>query len=107
MSLHEPIARAIEAGLTESIDRATPSIVDTVLAALWKHPAYAVVAGGQLRLMRTGILPGKAWEMSKSCLIEFLKDQGVKVGDPRFAWDDEAGRTLVEEYEIEHWDAKP
>lgn len=48
----------------------------------------------------------KAWRLSRRALREFLKDEGVQVGDVRYDWGPQAGRTIVEEYEIAHWDAK-
>ena len=85
-------------------ERLVEAIVDTAQEAIWRHPAYAFIAGGQLRLMRAGVKPATAWGMSKACLIEFMKSEKITFGDPRYIWTDEAGAELVEEMEIQHWE---
>lgn len=87
------------------LETAAEDIVKTVQAAIWRHPAYAFIAGGQLRLMRAGVGPRRAWRMSKDCLIEFMKSEKITFGDPRYKWTDEDGASLVEEMEIRHWEA--
>lgn len=88
------------------VDEVAPSLIDTVITTLFQHRAYAVIAGGQLRLMEADVDAVKAWRLSRRALREFLKDEGVQVGDMRYDWGPQAGRTIVEEYEIAHWDAK-
>ncbi len=99
------IDRAITEGIAGATERAVPSIVDTCLNALWNHPWFPFIAGGQVRLMETGMKPREAWELSRSVLLEWVKSEGVQFGDPRYGWDPEGGRAIVEECEIEHWDA--
>ena len=101
----ETLAGIIRDGISASMELHAPPIVDTVMRALFNHKAYALIAGGQLRLMQAGIKPVKAWNMSRDCLAEFMKDEKVEFGDPRYAWDAEDGRVLVEEFEIQHWEA--
>lgn len=80
-------------------------LVDTITDIIIKHPAYPVISGGQARLIQAGMEPREAWNVSRGVLVEFLRDEGVKFGNPAYAWDAAAGATLVEEYEIAHWEA--
>lgn len=101
-----PVAEGIRDGVREGLTAAVPSLVDMVLHALWEHPAYPVLTGAHLRLIEAGMKPVPAAAKARSVLQEFLRDERAKVGDPRFAWDAAAGRTLAEEYEIAHWEQK-
>lgn len=105
--LQDRIEKSVMAGVAGSIDRAIPGMVDKVVAALFNHPAYPCIVGGQLRLIKAGIAPSEAWEMSRNSLLSFLAMEKIKFGDERYAWDAEMGSTLAEEMEIEHWDAVP
>lgn len=95
----------VSEGVSSAMKGAVPNIVDSVLEALWKSPYYSVIAGGQLRLIEAGVAPQEAWKISCECLAQFLRGEKIKFGDDRYDWSFRAGITLVEEYEIEYWDA--
>lgn len=80
-------------------------LVDTIVDIVIKHPTFPLISGGQARLIQAGMEPREAWNVSRGVLVEFLRDEKVKFGDPAYAWDAAAGATLVEEYEIDHWEA--
>lgn len=101
------ISGAIEKGIADAFDRNGGRLVNIVLDSLWRHPAYPAIVGGQLRLMETGMAAREAWDMSRECLAAFLQVEKIEVGDPRFDWSPDAGRVLVEEFEIDHWESKP
>lgn len=98
------LERAIERGISEDLDRATLSIVDSCLNALWGHPWFGFIAGGQLRLIEAGMKPREAWELSRKVLLEHVKSEKIEFGDPRFDWGPQGGREIIEECEIDHWE---
>jgi hypothetical protein len=79
-------------------------LVDTIIDVIQKHPAFEMIGGGGRRLVEAGMKPMDAWRLSRASLVSFLKDEGVKFGDPAYAWDAAAGATLVEEYELQYWE---
>lgn len=95
---------AVESGLESGFRKAVPKLVDTVIDTIMSNPAYPVIVGGQVRLMQTGMKPREAWDMARGVVTEFLKDEKVAIGDPAYDWSPAGGATLVEEYEIDHWD---
>ena len=101
----ETISDAIDQGVTGAAKRAVPGIVDTCLNALWDHPWFPFIVGGQVRLIETGMKPRDAWDISRKVLIEWVRSEGVQFGDPRYGWDAQGGRGIVEECEIQYWDA--
>lgn len=98
------IADAILDQVRVGIGAAADGFIEKVIKSLFSHPAYSVIAGGQLLLIERGIDPWKAWKTSRRCLREFMKDHGVAVGDPAYAWDQQGGREIVQAYEIDHWE---
>ena len=75
-------------------------LIEATLEALWKHPKYAVCVGGQVRLMKAGYEPKKAWVTSQRCLSEFLRDERISFGNPNYTWGVADGARMVEEYEL-------
>lgn len=67
-------------------------------------PWYPFIVGGQIRLMETGMAPAKAWELSRKTCHAFVREQKISFGDPAFDWSAAGGRTVVEDWEIEHWE---
>lgn len=100
------VVSAAAKGAVAAVRKSVPNIVDTVMNELFAHPAYAVIAGGQLRLMEAGVAPREAWDMSRECLRQFLADEKVEFGDNRYAWTADSGREIVEDYEIDHWESR-
>jgi len=99
------ISNAIDVGVAGATKQAVPGIVDTCLDALWDHPWFPFIAGGQVRLIETGMKPRAAWELSRKVLLEWVRSEGVKFGDPLYGWDAQGGREIVQECEIQYWDA--
>lgn len=99
--LQQAIAHGVEKGLGERV----PGIVDVCLSALWDHPWFPFIAGGQLRLIEAGMAPKKAWALARKVCVEFVREEKIAFGDPGWDWSPTGGRTVVEECEIAHWDA--
>lgn len=100
MSLESAMRSGIEAGLKKS----APRLVDTVFDALWNHPWYPFIAGAQCRLIEAGMKPKAAWELGRKVLIEYVRDEKVEFGDPRYDWGPQGGREVIQDCEIDHWD---
>lgn len=92
--------------MSAGLNKALGAAAEGAIKAIIRDRRFPTIAGGALRLMREGIEPWKAWNLSRECLIQFLKDEGVKVGHPDYVWDDYGGAEIVEEYEIRHWEAR-
>lgn len=78
-----------------------------IIADLWRtDPLFRFIKWTQQRLQEADPrLPDKrAFFMAKECIREHLKDEQIEFGDPRFAWDREGARELVEAYQIDHWE---
>lgn len=75
-------------------------LVKATTSALWNAPQFPFCVGGQVRLMKAGYKPQKAWETTVRCLSDFLKDEGVSFGNPRYSWGMDDGAQIVEEYEL-------
>lgn len=101
--LNAAIAGAKE-GVTAGLKAAVPGIVDTLIDGYMSHPAYPVIVGGQVRLIQAGMAAKEAWETSRRAVAEFCKDEGVTVGHPDYDWSPSGGATIVEQFEIEHWE---
>lgn len=88
-----------------------PDMQKTLTGAIQReieaHPAFQLILGGTRRLIEASpaLASKDAWEKSRQCLLQFLKDEKIKFGAPGYSWDADAGRILVEEYEIEYWEA--
>jgi hypothetical protein len=81
--------------------------ISRAIRSLFRNPQYEFMAGGQLRLIKAGIKPSKAWNIMIECRDEFLKEEGVKFGNEKYAWDADAGATLAEEFYIRFMESKP
>ena len=84
------------------IDGAINAFTDSLM----NNPAYPVVVGCQVELMKHGIKPREAWDMSRDAIAEFLKDEGVKVGHRDYAWTVDGGAEIAQAYVIDHFESK-
>lgn len=76
--------------------------------AIRTDPRYSFVRAMQRRLVQQSRMsPSIAWNIAARNLREFLADEGVAFGDPRYDWSDAGARTLIEEREISYWDHRP
>lgn len=64
---------------------------------------FVVAIGQHLVSAHDGPLPD-APEMARQCLRDFLRDERIKYGDPRYAWDYAAAGVVARCYQIEFWD---
>jgi len=76
------------------------ALIKTTLGALWDNPKFPFCVGGQVRLMKAGYKPQKAWDVTIRCLSDFLKDDGIAFGDTKYTWGPDDGAQIVEEYEL-------
>lgn len=54
---------------------------------------------------RFGSLPaGAALPLASTAYQQFERDNQIAFGDPAFAWDEDAARTVAREYETDHWE---
>jgi hypothetical protein len=105
MGPFDRLARSAANGAVSAIWENTGGIVETVLKSLFDHPAYPIIASGQLRLIEAGVAPREAWDLSSRCFAEFLSSEGIEFGDARYDWSPNTGREIVEEIEINHWES--
>lgn len=87
-------------------DKGLESVVGTVIGSLFRQPAYPFIAGAQLRLMQEGMDGVEAWHRARRVFAEFMRLEGIRFGDPRYAWTPEAGAEIIDEMEIQHWEAR-
>jgi hypothetical protein len=99
------VERALSDGINRGLEQAAPNLVDACLDALWSHPWFPFIAGGQVRLMEAGMKPREAWNLSRKVLLQWVKDERTEFGAPGYGWDAAGGREIVEECEIQYWDA--
>lgn len=93
-------------GVRKGLSKAVPDIVDVVLDGLMKNPAYPVIVGAQVRLIKGGMKPREAWNVARDRVNEFLADEKVKVGHPDYDWSPAGGVSIIEEYELRFWEDK-
>lgn len=105
--MNKAFDQAILAGVRAGADQAAPKLVDVCLDALWSHPWFPLIAGGQARLMEAGVKPREAWALSRKVLLQWVKDEKITFGDPGYGWDATAGRLIIEECELEYWETRP
>lgn len=56
----------------------------------------------------SGALPaGVPLHLARRAYHAFEDDTGIQFGDPDYAWDEDAARTLAREYETDHWERRP
>lgn len=81
-----------------AVETVADKAIDRTIDALFKHPRYPFIAGGQLYLMEKGVSPKRAWNMAAKTLIEWLADEKIQFGDNRYSWNGTAGREIIAEY---------
>jgi hypothetical protein len=86
----------------ETLDR----IVREVLATP-EYRWFWFVKHMQARMMEVDKrLDGKrAWEIALTAYKEFLRSERIQFGDPRYTWDRDGARDLIQSLEIDHWEA--
>lgn len=53
------------------------------------------------------LLPaGEPLRLARRAYHAFEDANDIAFGDPAFAWDQDAARTVAREYEIDHWEAR-
>lgn len=77
--------------------------------AIRTDPRYLFVKDMQRHLIKCDptMRPPIAWNIAARNLREFLADEGVSFGDPRFDWSPEGAIDLITSREIEYWDEAP
>jgi hypothetical protein len=56
------------------------------------------------RFARENVTPDEAGKYAADTLRAYLRDEKIAFGDPSYAWDRHAARTIAEQYEIDHWE---
>lgn len=119
--LSQHINRVVAEVVPVAVERAfAPGgvLADVMDTAIWRAMDKAIPADSPLNLRdftwalalifhATGQTRAASAEFARSTLRSFLKDERVKFGDARYAWDRSAALTMATEYELDHWEARP
>lgn len=111
----DSIDRAIHRGARRGVEKAVDAFIasgelDRIIREMLAEPKFAwfwFIKEMQWRMMEVDkTLSGKrAWQLAIAAYRQHLEDEEIEFGDPRFSWDRDGARELIEAYEIEHWDA--
>lgn len=100
------IRRTVEKVVRETIDDHIEGAIDRAVA---KNPRFQFVKTMQLQML--GVDPQmnrrEAWNVAVDTLNDFLKDKGIKFGDPDYDWSRDGAVCLIHEMEIHHWESAP
>lgn len=109
--------RAVERGVKAGFDRFFKSgefdkLVDDVVREELRKPKYAwfwFVKHMQARLLEVdrSLSAKRSFQIAKQAYREFLKDEKIEFGDPRYDWTRHGARELIHAYEIDHWESRP
>ena len=82
--------------LDEAIDRAVAN-----------NPRIKFIKAMQMHMLRRSPAMDRrrAWAAAVAALRNFLEDERCEFGDQRFDWTRSGAATLIEEYEMSHWEA--
>lgn len=104
MALSKAALDGIKSGVRQGLEKAAPDIVGICMDALMNNPAYPVIVGAQVELMKHGVKPREAWDQARDAVAEFLKDEGVKVGHPDYDWTPAGGAEIANSYVIDFFE---
>ena len=84
-------------------------LVADIFAEEVKKPEYACfrfvkMIQWHLKLADPTLPDKRTFEMAMGVWREFVRDEKVKFGDPRYDWTSAGARDLAQAYEIDHWE---
>ena len=97
------IKRTVEAAIEDVLPRHIEAAVDR---AIETNPRFRFCKAMQMEMLRCDpkMNPRDAWNTAVAALCNFLADEKIGFGDPRFDWSRYGADTLIHEYEIRHWE---
>lgn len=109
--LDRAIGRGVKKGVEQAVaEFAKRGKLDAIVLEVLKQPRnkwFWFVKAMQARVMEVDkTLTGKrAWQIAAAAYREYLKDEKIAFGDPRYDWSRSGARDVIQAYEIDHWDA--
>jgi hypothetical protein len=108
------VSQAIEVAAGRAVEKAfdryfrSPEFEAILDKAFHNSAAVKFIKAMQMEMLR--IDPSmdvmEAWEAAKAAGRNFMADEKIKFGDPRYAWDRSAALDLIHEMEITHWESR-
>ena len=103
-TIEAAINEAVRAGVASAVDKA---IKEAVADYYRKSPRFRFIKWMQLEMQQVDPTIGakRSFEAARNTLNEHLRDEKIKFGDTRYAWDRGGAIDLIHAYEIDHWEA--
>lgn len=98
--IHKAVVDAIEPIMSAAVN-------DIVADYYRKSPRFRFIKYMQAEMLRVDPKMGdsRSFEAARDTLNLFLKDDKIKFGDERYAWDKGGAIDLIHAYEIDHWES--
>lgn len=98
------VERSVEAYFAS--DKFDDLMSRAIMDALRKNPRIKFVKTMQMQMLGCDpkMDPREAWDAAVEALRNFLADEEISFGDPRYDWSRGGAVTIIHEYEIHHWE---
>lgn len=101
----------LDRSIKQTVDKAIAEVLprhidDAVDRAITNSPKIQFVKAMQMQMLGCDPKMGvrEAWDVAVEALRNFLADEEIEFGDPRYDWSRDGAVTLIHEYEIHHWE---
>lgn len=111
------LKRAVDRGVKAGVEQAVANFakpgggLDKAILDALKAPKFKwfwFVKAMQARMLAVDPTMGnkKAYAVALNAYRDFLHEEKIEFGHPDYDWSDDGARDLIDDYEIDHWEAK-
>lgn len=89
-----------------TVDKVFSEVIEKVIR---ENPKIAFLLAMNAHFRR--VCPTMTFRKAQNCAIEtlreYLAEEKIKFGDPRYSWTADAAVTVARDYQTDHWEAVP